>query len=100
LLARENIRKHTPGIDIPDQTMRFDHVVHHQLGLSPVLPVKPGRNAQASRRWLTVNIMRDQKPIAAPYILAAFLVAVAVWSTMGSPQADLGAARHRHAGPP
>jgi hypothetical protein len=44
--------------------------------------------------------MKGQKHIAAPYIFAALLVAVAVWATMGSPHANLGPAKHRYVGPP
>jgi hypothetical protein len=44
--------------------------------------------------------MSGQKRIAAPYILAAVLVAVAIWATMGSPQANLEPAKHHYAGRP
>jgi hypothetical protein len=55
----------------------------------------------ASITWLAAtDIMGNPKRIAAPYILAALLVAVAIWATMGSPQANLEPAKHRYAGPP
>jgi hypothetical protein len=44
--------------------------------------------------------MGNQKRIATPYILAAVLVAVAIWTTIGSPQASFETANHRFAGPP
>jgi hypothetical protein len=55
----------------------------------------------ASITWLAAtDIMGNPKRIAAPYILAALLVAVAIWATMGSPQANLEPGKHRYAGPP
>jgi hypothetical protein len=44
--------------------------------------------------------MGNRAPNAGPLILAAILIGVAIWGTIGAPHANIAPIKHHYAGPP
>jgi hypothetical protein len=44
--------------------------------------------------------MGNQSPNAAPVILAAILMGIEIWGTIGAPHASIAPVKLRYAGPP